>query len=125
MRGYLIDVENGKHGPVEVKDDNHLEQFYRLIGCRCIDIAVRKVGETYYNVVLDDEGLLVEDPITSAIDHQHHGMLAGNLVIFGMDEQTMDLAPLTDDDVRNIRKNLMVAIDTEREMMYAVAVMDY
>lgn len=52
-------------------------------------------------------------------------MTAGNLVIFGMDEQTMDLAPLTDDDVRNIRKNLMVAIDTEREKMYAVVVMDY
>lgn len=125
MRGYLIDVENGKHGPVEVKGDDHLEQFYRLIGCRCIDIAVRKVGETYYNVVLDDEGLLVEDPITSAIDRQHHGMLAGNLVIFGMDEQTMDLAPLTDDDVRNIRKNLMVAIDTERQKMYSVVVMEY
>ena len=125
MRGYLIDVENGKHGPVEVKGDNHLEQFYRLIGCRCIDMAVRKVGETYYNVVLDDEGLLVEDPITSAIDHQHHGMLAGNLVIFGMDEQTMDLAPLTDDDVRNIRKNLMIAIDTERQKMYSVVVMEY
>lgn len=84
MRGYLIDVENGKHGPVEVKGDDHLEQFYRLIGCRCIDIAVRKVGETYYNVVLDDEGLLVADPITSAIDRTRYGMLAGNLVLFGM-----------------------------------------
>ena len=125
MRGYLIDVENGKHGPVEVKGDNHLDQFYRLIGCQCIDIAVRKVGETYYNVVLDDEGLLVEDPITSAIDRTQRGMLAGNLVIFGMDEQTMDLAPLTDDDVRNIRKNLMVAIDTERQKMYSVVVMEY
>ena len=56
---------------------------------------------------------------------QHHGMLAGNLVIFGMDEQTMDLAPLADDDVRNIRKNLMVAIDTERQKMYSVVVMEY
>lgn len=125
MRGYLIDVENGKHGPVEVKGDDHLEQFYRLIGCRCIDIAVRKVGETHYNVVLDDEGLLVEDPIASAIDREGHAMLAGNLVLFGMDEQTMDLTSLTDADVRNIRKSLMVAIDTEREKMYAVVVMDY
>ena len=52
-------------------------------------------------------------------------MLAGNLVIFGMDEQTMDLAPLTDDDVRNIRKNLMIAMDTERQKMYSVVVMEY
>ena len=51
MRGYLIDVENGKHGPVEVKGDNHLDQFYRLIGCRCIDIAVRKVGETTTSIM--------------------------------------------------------------------------
>lgn len=125
MRGYLIDVENGKHGPVEVKGDNHLEQFYRLINCRCIDIAVRKVGKTPYNIVLDDEGLLVADPIMSAIDREGYGMLAGNLVLFGMDEQTMDLTSLTDADVRNIRKNLIVAIDTEREKMYAVVVLDY
>ena len=125
MRGYLIDVENGKHGPVEIKGDNHLDQFYRLIGCRCIDIAVRKVGEKYYNVVLDDEGLLVADPITSAIDTTRHGMLAGNLVLFGMDEQTMDLSNLSDFDVLNIRNNLMVAINFEREMAYPVIVMDY
>lgn len=125
MKGYIIDVNKGRHGRVEISDEgSHLEQFYRLIGCRCIDIAVRTIGGKPYNIVLDDEGLLVADPIVSAIDGRGHGMLAGNLIIFGIADD-MDLASLTDGDVRNIKSNLMVAIDAEREKMYAVAVMGY
>lgn len=125
MIGYLIDVENGKHEPVNVRDDDHLGQFYKLIGCRCIDICTRKIGEKYYNIVLDDEGLLVADPIISAVDGDRRPMLAGNLVIFNIDERTMDLAALDEGDVSNIKDNLLVAIDYDRERVYPVAVVEY
>ena len=124
MRGYLIDVENGKHGPVEVKGDNHLDQFYRLIGCRCIDMVVRKVGETYYNVVLDDEGLLVADPIASAVDANYHAMLAGNIIIFGIGAD-MDLAGITQEDVDNIRSHCREVIDFDRMVTHPVVIMGY
>ena len=125
MRGYLIDVENGKHGPVEVSDGDHLDQFYKLIGCSCIDICTRKIGEKYYNIVLDDEGLLVEQPTISAVDGGRRPMLAGNLVIFNIDEHTMDLASLDEGDVSNIKNNLLGIIDCDKRKVYPVAVVEY
>lgn len=126
MVGYLIDVKNGKHGTVKINDKvSHLQQYYDLIGCECIDIAVRKVGETYYNVVLDDEGLLVDRPTISAIDHETRGMLAGNLLIFGINEGDMELTDLTDDDVRNIKGNVIAAIDFDTMKPYPVVFMEY
>jgi len=125
MKGYLIDVHNGRHGGVEINDsESHLEQFYRLIDCRCIDIAVRKIGGRPYNIVVDDEGLLVDDPIVSAIDGGGRGMLVGNLPVFGMADD-MDLATLTPDDIHNIKDNLMTAIDADNERVYPVAMMGY
>lgn len=124
MRGYLIDVQNDEHRVVEVNDSDRLGQYYDLIGCECIDIAVRSIGGNYYNVVLDDEGLLVSNPIVSAYDESHKPMLAGNLIVFGMDEQC-DLASLTDEDVRRIRESIRYTIDLYRGAMHPVAIMSY
>ena len=131
MNGYLIDVRNGKHHEVEVSDRNPLHQYYDLIGCRCIDIAVRKVGGVDYNVVLDDEGLLIDKPVISAVDGSMRAMLAGNLIIFGFDESGFDLGPLTDEDVERIKANVHTVIDfdsmyeTGDVKTYPVVVMAY
>lgn len=124
MRGYLIDVVNDKAREVEIADGNHLKQFYDLIGCDCIDIAVRTVGGKPYNVVLDDEGLLVADPIASAVDANYHAMLAGNLLIFGIGAD-MDLVGITKEDVGNIQSNCREVIDFDRMTMHPVIIMGY
>jgi len=124
MKGYLIDVENDKAGTVEIKDEDHLGQFYKLIGCRCIDIAVRKVDGKLYNVVLDDEGLLVAHPVISAIDKTMHVMLAGNLILFGLADD-MDLAGIDAADVENIERNVHEVFDFDRMTTHPVIVMEY
>lgn len=124
MIGYLIDVENSKHGKVEIGDVDRLGQFYELIGCECIDIAVRNIGGKPFNVVLDDEGLLVERPVFSAIDSKHRPMLAGNLVIMGIGDDC-DLASVTDEDIALIRKNMLVAVDRATFDIYPVVVAGY
>lgn len=124
MKGFLVDVENDTAKVVEIGERDHLGQFYRLIGCDCIDITVRKVGGKPYNIVLDDEGLLVADPIFSAIDGAMHAMLAGNLILFGMGED-YDLTDLTDKDVENIRENVYEVLDFDRMSMHPVIVTEY
>lgn len=125
MRGYLIDVKNGTHHEVEVKERNRLGQYYDLIGCECIDIAVRRIGGKPYNIVLDDEGLLVDRVVFSGIDSDMRPMLAGNLIIFGMEEGGYELDSLTDEDVRNIKGSVIAAIDFDAMKSYPVVFMEY
>ena len=124
MKGFLIDVQNDKAVEVQIDGENHLKQFYSLIGCRCIDIIMRTIGGKYYNIVLDDEGLLVDNPVFAAIDGQLNAMLAGNLVIFGVGND-MDLVDLDDADIRNIRDNTYEVIDFDTLTMHPVVVMEY
>lgn len=124
MKGYLIDVENDRSEVVEIADHDHLGQFYRLIGCDCIDIAVRKVGCKPYNIVLDDEGLLVADPKFSAIDSGMHAMLAGNIILFGIGED-YDLTDIDEKDVENITGNMYKVFDFDTMTTHPVVVMEY
>ena len=124
MKGFLIDVQNDKAREVDIKDGNHLRQFYDLIGCRCIDITCRTIGGKPYNIVLDDEGLLVDRPILSAFGEDMRPMLAGNLVIFNMGPE-MDLADLTEEDIANIKANTYELADFDSMELHPVVIMDY
>lgn len=125
MKAYLVDVNEGRHGVVEISEHDQLKQFYRLIGCECIDIAVRRIGGKPFNIIVDDEGLLVSCPIISAVDGRMKGMLAGNLVIMGMDSDWGELTGISDDDADLIAHNLILAIDYDQEAVYPVVVMEY
>ena len=125
MKAYLIDVNEGRHEVVEISEHDQLGQFYKLIGCECIDIAVRRIGGKPFNIIVDDEGLLVSHPIISAVDGRMRGMLAGNLVIMGMDSDWGELTGITDEDAELIAHNLVLAIDYDREVVYPAVVMEY
>ena len=65
MKMLMIDVENRK---VEMVEANGLKDYYKLIGCRTIDIVHRTIGDDIQvEIVIDDEGALVESPKVSAI----------------------------------------------------------
>ena len=83
-----------KHTTISTLDD-----IYENLNCRCFDIATRKIGDTYYDIYCDDEGLLKENPIVSAINHNGEVMLVGNLLFakhnkrggtVGLKEKEMD-----------------------------------
>lgn len=98
----IVDTEKGFR--VE-KIDNSLDKFYEIIKCRCIDIATRRIGEKkkYYDIIVDDEGLLVGSKI-SAINKEGKPQLVGNLIITNYDEEG-NTTSLTDDDIEYIMEH--------------------
>jgi len=85
---------------------NNLESFHDEIGCRLIDIVTRKIGNRYYDIICDDEGLLKPNYI-SMIDNNYNPMLAGNLIICNHDDEGNE-TNLSQDDIDNILENMIV-----------------
>ena len=79
MKMLMIDVENRK---VKLVEANGLKDYYKLIGCRTIDIVHRTIADDIeVEIVIDDEGALVESPKVSAIRPEGTPALYGNLLI--------------------------------------------
>lgn len=54
MKAVLLDVMNDK---VEVVDAEELEDYYKLIGCRTIEIVNWEIMGRRFDIVCDEEGL--------------------------------------------------------------------
>ena len=78
MKMLLLDVENKE---VKVVEANTLDDYYKLIGCRTIDIVRRWIGDVVVEIVTDDEGAIIDNPKVSAIGVDGTPMLYGNLLI--------------------------------------------
>lgn len=102
-RGILINKYELGCRVVEFEDT--LSELYRLIDCDCIDITERKIGDNYYDIVCDDEGLLKEDIRFTAFDINDEPALAGNLLIMNCDD-CGELLSLTDSDIENIKSHV-------------------
>lgn len=107
MMAYYIDTETDEHGPVEVEPK--LDEYYRLIHCDCITIAVREIDGHPYNIVLDDEGLLKPNRI-SAMGVKSGERLYGSMLIFGECENSCDMRSLTDDEIWQIRRRMVMGV---------------
>ena len=110
MKALLLDTV-GK--TTKVVDANTLEDYYRMIGCDCIDIVTRKIGRKVYDIIVDDEGLLKSDPIISAIDDFGRVMLVGSMIICGLADAEGELTDLSDNDIRYIKKRIQT-LDTRK-----------
>ena len=100
MKMLMIDVENKD---VRLVEANTLTDYYNLIGCRTIDIISRSIGDVRVEIVLDDEGALVENPKVSAISVDGTPMLFGNLLIAsGRVTDDGELTELDEDEVEAI-----------------------
>lgn len=109
INGILIDVSSnpGKVKQVEIDNEN-LNGFYDMLNCRCIDITTRKIGERRFDIVCDDEGLLKDEPVVSAVDKKKNPMLVGNLFI--CNHYKGDLTSLSKDDVDYIYGHLAIIV---------------
>ena len=57
MKMLLLDVENRK---IKVVEANGLDDYYKFIDCNYVDIIHRRIGDVEVEIVIDDEGALVE-----------------------------------------------------------------
>lgn len=124
MKYLLLDVKNREFKMVEA---NGLDDYYRIIGCRTIDIIHRRIGDVEVEIVLDDEGALVNNPKVSAIDIDGTPMLYGNLLIAsGRVTDDGELTELTEDEVEELMNNIATITTSVYKEPYPVFVeMDY
>ena len=104
MKMLLLDVKNREVKTVEA---NGLDDYYKIIGCRTIDIISRSIGDVRVEIVIDDEGALVDKPKVSAIDIDCTPMLFGNLLVAsGRVTEDGELTELTRAEINEIMDNV-------------------
>lgn len=126
MKMLMIDVENRK---VKLVEANGLKDYYKLIGCRTIDIVHRTIGDDIeVEIVIDDEGTLVESPKVSAISPEGTPVLYGNLLIAsGRVTEDGDLTELDQDEIEALMTWYIATITTSvyKESYPALVEVDY
>ena len=124
MKMLLLDVVNKD---VRMVEANTLDDYYKLIGCDYVDIIHRRIGDVEVEIVLDDEGLLVEDPKPSGISVDGTPMLFGNLLIAnGRVTDDGELTELTEEEVDEIMDNVAtISTSVYKEPYPAFVEMDY
>lgn len=107
-------------GAIDIKGT--LDEYYDLIECDCIDIVTRKVGDTYFDIICDYEGLLKDNPRVSAVDMRCNPMLVGNLIFSHTDDG--ETVGITDDEIEFLKEHIGLAI-SEQGIFSNVIQMDY
>jgi len=99
VKMFFLNVKKGSFGTVEIEPT--LSEYYRLIGCTCIDMVTRELKDEVYDIILDDEGLLKEKPLISSVDSEGNPMTVGNLLFTRCNDEGEEVG-ITDDDIKNI-----------------------
>ena len=124
MKMLFLDVHNNR---IKKVNANGLDDYYELIGCRTIDIIHRRIGDVEVEIVLDDEGLLVENPKPSAISVDGTPVLFGNLLIAsGRVTDDGELTALTEAEIDESMDNVATITTSVYKEPYPVFVeVDY
>lgn len=99
----LLDTEKESFGVLNIP--NELGAFYKLLGCSCIDITVRQIGQDRkktFEIICDAEGLFREPQKISAIDNLGGAQLIGPLLIVGPADSDGNLTGLSEEDANYI-----------------------
>lgn len=123
MKMLLLDVWNNKLKMVEA---DGLEDYYKYINCRCIDIVRRRIGDVEVEIICDDEGLLIDKPKISAIDVDGSPALFGNLLVASGRVVDGELTELTPEEVFEVMNNVAeVTTSVYKEPFRVFVEMDY
>ena len=124
MKMLMLDVVNKD---VKMVEANGLADYYKLIGCDYVDIIHRWIGDVEVEIVLDDEGVLVNAPKPSGISVDGTPMLFGNLLVAsGRVTEDGELTELTRAEIDEIMDNIATITTSVYKEPYPVFVeMDY
>lgn len=95
ISGLLIS-NRGEWKEVVFENDN-LEEMYNLVDCRCLDVVQRKIGDKYYDIWLDDEGLLKGELVPNGVCLNAYEILMGNLLIVNVSKSGKSVSLSFDD----------------------------
>ena len=112
----LIDPFNDEtnlNGEV-VQIEPNLENYYKLLDCKTIDITTRYIGGKPYDIIVDDEGLLKENNISCINpasylipeNYRQNDLLAGKVLITKYDEESGKNISLSNEDIKNIQNHI-------------------
>ena len=122
VTGVLIDVKNRTTTLYTVNSDS-LEGYYNILNCTTFDIASRRIGDNYYDIYCDDEGLLKCRPIVSAVSEDGEAMLVGNLFITKTNDEGETIS-LTAEEINEVLKSVIDLYDEDGNVWPAI-VCDY
>jgi hypothetical protein len=98
IRGILI--KDGVLHETELEDS--LDTYRTELDCDCIDIVSRRIGNKYFDIVCDDEGLYRDGYISMMDSKTNTPMLVGRLFI--CNHNGSDLSSLTQSDIDCIKR---------------------
>lgn len=111
-----------------IKDyDDTLDNLYKDVDCRTIDIITRGIEGKPFNIVCDDEALLngkAENNLPTAIFEEPMGeQLYGNLLITGLGDNEGNLTGLTEEDYKLIKRacgtlGRLANLETGKEVLF-------
>lgn len=101
ITGVLVDAERAHVERATIPAT--LDSYYEHLDCTTIDIVSRTIGGKRFDIICDDEALLRDNPILSALDSERFPMLYGNL--FVCKSKNGELVSLTDREVSHVLRN--------------------
>lgn len=111
MRVFVIDVNAGTYYTDDINDD--IKEYYRIIGCRLIDIAELEIDGRLFDVICDDEGLSAEyGARPSVVDEKSEVKMIGSLIFCHSDENG-DEVGLNDGDAAILNKYMVRVVPEE------------
>lgn len=85
-----------------IEIDGGLDELYKHLRCGCIDIVSRRIGNHRYDIIADDEGLLKDDYIVSAIEKRFREKLVGNLIVCKHNSDG-EMIGLSDEEIEEVK----------------------
>lgn len=103
MKTVLLDTQANTVSVIDIEDK--LEAFYEKLHCDTIDITERFIDGKAFDIMCDDDGLLVINPCISAVDSFYETKLVGSLMFFHTGEEG-ELVGLSDEDVELVKSHI-------------------
>lgn len=106
LKAFIFSEEERKGIRSTITDT--LKTYYKIINCDCIDIVTRKIGDKFYDFVVDEEGLLKgrKGCAVSFANGDINDCLCGTLVITGVIDEEGELTSLSEEDYENIENHI-------------------
>lgn len=117
MKVVLLDVYKQAMGEpffnvIEISGE--LDELYQHLRCDCIDIVNRRIGNRHYDIIADDEGLLKDGNIVSALEMRFREKLVGNLIICKHNSQC-EMIGLTDEEIEEVKAAVVGIVGLDGE----------